>query len=64
MPPRWPASRPPDTYEARTVLLTRTRQAYLRLAEAPTWRTFDATGGRESVWSAALATVQAYAAQL
>ena len=51
-----------DAYEARTDLLTRAREAYLWLAQDSSWRTVDATGDREAVWSAVLATVRAYAA--
>lgn len=53
-----------DAYESRLDLLSKARQAYLRLAESPSWRTVDATGDREAVWSAALATVRAYAGTL
>ena len=51
-----------DAYEGRTDLLTRARDAYLSLAQAPDWRVVDATGDREHVWSAVLATVEAYVA--
>ena len=49
-----------DAYEGRTDLLIRARDAYLELARAPDWRTVDATGDRESVWSAVLQAVEAY----
>lgn len=52
-----------DVYEARVDLLTRARDAYLRLAVQPTWRTVDATADRDAVWSAVLATVRAYVEQ-
>jgi dTMP kinase len=58
---RKPAAR--DTYETRTELLQAARAAYLDLAASPTWRTIDATADRESVWSAVLTTVRAYATQ-
>jgi dTMP kinase len=53
-----------DAYEERVDLLARARRAYLELARAPTWRTIDATGDRESVWTAVLDVVRAYAAGL
>ena len=53
-----------DAYEARIDLLTRAREAYLRLAEHPSWRTVDATGDREAVWSTVLDVVRAYVVQL
>lgn len=51
-----------DAYEGRSDLLTRARAAYLELARAPDWRVVDATGDKESVWSAVLAAVDEYLA--
>ena len=67
IPPEMSLARKPagrDAYESRLDLLSKVRRAYLRLAESPSWRTVDATGDREAVWSAALAAVRAYAQSL
>ena len=51
-----------DAYEGQTDLLRRAREAYLRLAQDPSWRTVDASGDREAVWGAVLTVLRDFSA--
>ena len=53
-----------DAYESRLDQLARARAAYLRLARSPGWHVVDARADRETVASAVLSVVRAYAERL